>query len=90
MAPPTLVFGKEELDHILAKVRGPCKLKSLTQNQCDFNGHEYVCIPFKRVFKECLVGKSGQTIRIELTSEATNMDLTVQDFWSSMERIEKK
>ncbi|GMF61260.1 unnamed protein product [[Candida] boidinii] len=31
-----------------------CKLYSLTQNQCTFDGNKTICIPFKRVFARCI------------------------------------
>ncbi|GMG19946.1 unnamed protein product [Ambrosiozyma monospora] len=31
-----------------------CKLHTLTQNQCTFDGNQVVCIPFKRIFARCL------------------------------------
>ncbi|SCU87648.1 LAME_0D10924g1_1 [Lachancea meyersii CBS 8951] len=90
MAPPTPVFGREELEMVRIKAKGPCQLKSLVQNECEFNGHNYVCIPFKRVFEECIVGGKQQKIRLEVTSESTNavIDATVARFWSSVKKLE--
>lgn len=87
MAPPTLVFGKEELKGIWEKTAEPCFLKALVQNECEFNGHEYVCTPFKRLFKECGAGK--RIVRIEVTDQDTNhlaFDATVTRFWESSRR----
>ncbi|CUS21740.1 LAQU0S03e09670g1_1 [Lachancea quebecensis] len=84
MAPPTLVFGKEELKDIWERTKGPCSLKALVQNECEFIGHEYVCIPFKRLFKECGAGR--EFTRIEVTNPGTNLryaDDTISRFWDS-------
>lgn len=84
MAPPTVVFGKEELEPLLRNVMATCIFKSLTQSECNFDGHQYVCVPFKRVFKECKV--DGKSIRIEVTDRNTNKakaDEMVDSFWNS-------
>ncbi|SCU81904.1 LAMI_0B08152g1_1 [Lachancea mirantina] len=89
MAPPTPILGPEELDRAKGQVLKPCKLMSLTQNECRFDGHEYVCIPFKRVFQECQAGKGKHkhTLRFEVTTAATNerlaSDEMVQRFWDA-------
>lgn len=31
-----------------------CRLYSLIQNQCTFDGNQCVCVPFKRLFARCL------------------------------------
>lgn len=85
MAPPTPVFGREELELVRNKVEEPCQLKSLIQNECEYNGLEYVCLPFKRVFQECIVGAQRQRVRLEVTTELTNsaVDPTMERFWST-------
>lgn len=69
MSPPTPVFGKDDVD-LLLKQANDCKLKSLTQNDCSFIEREYICIPFKRLFQECIMGT--KKIRIEVTDYNTN------------------
>ncbi|KAH3661174.1 hypothetical protein OGAPHI_006581 [Ogataea philodendri] len=68
MAPSLPVYSRQELKdnypHLFPEVvEGAdgkktldlenCKLWSLTQNQCTFDGDRTVCIPFKRVFARC-------------------------------------
>ncbi|SCU80158.1 LAFA_0B07822g1_1 [Lachancea sp. 'fantastica'] len=83
MAPPTPVFGREELEVVRDRIEEPCQLKSLIQHECEYNGLQYVCLPFKRVFQECIVGKQRQKVRFEVTTELTNgaVDATVEKFW---------
>lgn len=93
MAPPTPVFGKDELEPLLKKVKPPCVLKSLIQNECTFNGEEYICVPFKRLFKECLLdsktkdGRASRIVRIEITDRHTNdgilEDQMLKRFWEA-------
>lgn len=69
MAPPTKILSPENQRQLLERAKD-CSLKSLTQNECAFNGHEYICTPFKRLFQECIV--RDQLIRIEVTDKFTN------------------
>ncbi|SCU79635.1 LANO_0A06964g1_1 [Lachancea nothofagi CBS 11611] len=89
MAPPTLVCQKHEFKSLWKDVKGPCVLKSLIQYECEFNGYEYDCVPFKRVFEECITGEKLKKFRREVTNERTNQaDEMVQKFWSSVKRDE--
>ncbi|SCW01488.1 LAFE_0E00738g1_1 [Lachancea fermentati] len=85
MAPPTPIFGKEELSPLLEKIHGPCQLYSLIQNECTYDGQGYICVPFKRLFEECSVG--DRTIRVEVTDAHTNKNILndeiVERFWNS-------
>ncbi|CEP63371.1 Som1p LALA0_S08e00892g [Lachancea lanzarotensis] len=84
MAPPTPVFGREELAPVRNRIVEPCQLKSLIQHECEYDGLKYVCLPFKRVFQECVVGAQRRKTRFEVTTELTNgaVDVTVERFWS--------
>ncbi|KAG7811880.1 hypothetical protein KL921_002146 [Ogataea angusta] len=68
MAPSLPVYSREELrDHYphlfperIVDEQGReklnldnCKLWSLTQHQCTFDGDRTICVPFKRVFARC-------------------------------------
>lgn len=60
MAPPTPILTRDQIQEEkkrLLQGSRDCSLKSLTQYQCHIsapgNG-EYICIPFKRVFEECI------------------------------------
>lgn len=70
MAPPTKILGYDVQQRMLERSQ-ECALKSLTQNECAFNGHEYVCVPFKRLFQQCVM-RDGRRLNIEVTNEATN------------------
>lgn len=68
MAPPTPILSKEQVkkEQEQGQLHGSkdCQLKSLTQYQCQIfppGSAEYVCVPFKRVFEECL--KASKTNR---------------------------
>lgn len=69
MAPPTLLRNRTEIELFLSSAKY-CDLTSLVQNVCHFNGYDYTCVPFKRLFKECLLNK--KLIRIEITDSDTN------------------
>ncbi|QLL35092.1 hypothetical protein HG536_0H04680 [Torulaspora globosa] len=79
MAPPTPVLTREQLERQISFPSADgCQLKSLTQFQCQIfppGSGEYLCIPFKRLFEECVVaaGASKNTpSRFEVTSPLTN------------------
>ncbi|AET38533.1 Som1p Ecym_3015 [Eremothecium cymbalariae DBVPG len=69
MAPPTPIITRDEVEPILSRTKD-CILASLIQNECHFDGHNYVCIPFKRLFEECTLNK--RRVRIEVTDISTN------------------
>ncbi|OWB74468.1 hypothetical protein B5S31_g4263 [[Candida] boidinii] len=48
----TIKNGKLLLNDI--QKNNNCKLYSLTQNQCTFDGNKTICIPFKRIFARCI------------------------------------
>ncbi|AQZ18487.1 SOM1 (YEL059C-A) [Zygosaccharomyces parabailii] len=79
MAPPTPILTNEQIIREREKVeslrrRNKCQLRSLTQHLCHFeDNREYVCIPFKRVFQQC-VGHA-----LEVTEAATNGALKERD-----------
>lgn len=57
MAPPTPILSKEQVKKDQDQGSKDCQLKSLTQYQCQIfppGSGEYVCVPFKRMFEECL------------------------------------
>lgn len=72
MAPPTPILTTEQILREKERVeslreRNRCQLRSLTQHLCHFEDTgEYVCLPFKRVFEQCL----GR--RLEVTDATTN------------------
>ncbi|AMD20173.1 HCR023Wp [Eremothecium sinecaudum] len=70
MAPPTPIMNATEVEPLLSIARN-CYLSSLVQNECYFNGYDYTCVPFKRLFQECIVHK--KKVRIEVTTSDTNM-----------------
>lgn len=70
MAPPTKILGLDTQQRMLQRGEN-CSLKSLVQNECAFNGNDYVCTPFKRLFEQCMV-KDGRVLNIEVTNLNTN------------------
>lgn len=87
MAPPTPVYSKDEvlrvfeLDKLVDEKQ--CELKSLTQFECGFSGGLSECVPFKRVFQDCVL-RNGQRQRIEITGSWTNSKekiVEIEDFF---------
>lgn len=72
MAPPTPVLSRDEIARVYRVPDGPCTLKSLTQHQCSFDGGLVTCVPFKRLFKECL--KGTKKVVWEITDVDTNRE----------------
>ncbi|QLG74421.1 hypothetical protein HG535_0G03040 [Zygotorulaspora mrakii] len=60
MAPPTPILCKDQIQgehQKLVRDSKFCSLKSLTQYQCNITAYspeEYICVPFKRLFEECI------------------------------------
>ncbi|CAK9436868.1 uncharacterized protein LODBEIA_P13900 [Lodderomyces beijingensis] len=102
MAPPIPVFSANEIHHRYdEQMQNPekfqCHLKSLTQHECTFRPStpqrstpEFICLPFKRIFRRCLVPtltkrsngekvKGEKWINIEVTDAQTNADLLDRD-----------
>ena len=52
-----------------------CPLRELTQFECELQPSGYACVPFTRLFRECVgvrrAGKSRVPVRLEVTSDAT-------------------
>ncbi|KAH3679466.1 hypothetical protein WICMUC_000956 [Wickerhamomyces mucosus] len=77
MAPPTLVLSKDDslkayrLQSLLNSPKTKCQLKSLSQFECSFDGGLYTCVPFKRVFQDCIM-KNGKRQVVEVTDKNTN------------------
>ncbi|CEP22962.1 unnamed protein product [Cyberlindnera jadinii] len=74
MAPPTPVLSREDVARMYkppSDLSG-CIYKSITQNNCSFEGGLVQCVPFKRVFRDCPVGSKGKRQVVEITDESTN------------------
>ncbi|KAF6007898.1 hypothetical protein HII12_004310 [Brettanomyces bruxellensis] len=70
MAPALPVYSREEIKEMYPElfpariVKEPdgkfeldsksCKLYTLVQNQCTFDGNQCICVPFRRLFARCL------------------------------------
>lgn len=91
MAPPTLVFTRQEIfkankDKLLT-TNPDCQLKSITQHECTFKisenaPPEIICLPFKRIFQRCLenvIIKDKSTGDKRVIPKWTNYEVTSLD-----------
>jgi inner membrane protease subunit SOM1 len=76
MAPPTPILTKEDINKVFEWDKrvdpSTCVLKSITQFNCSFDGGLVTCVPFKRLFNECVVKGKKRRIAVEITDVNTN------------------
>ncbi|EJS44081.1 som1p [Saccharomyces arboricola H-6] len=74
MAPPTTIRSRDQalapLDTLDAKTH--CQLKELVQWECQFEGADYACFPFKRLFERCIAAPGKTPTNYEVTNTDTN------------------
>lgn len=70
MPPPTKIVSRKEALKELESNEN-CQLKELIQYQCGVSNNEIICVPFKRVFEQCISHDGNKTL-YEITLEADN------------------
>lgn len=61
---------KEALADLQGQVN--CQLKELSQFQCGLYKNEIICVPFKRIFKQC-ASHDGKPTLYEITTADVNV-----------------